>query len=280
MFTSQRLATIPIDSYDLEPDFSTIEAHTTTDEYDAFAGGSWASHVLANNSGSDSDTTFRPHASTLTLTQLGRRVPGIMSFVTGHFNTDRLQWVRVFSLRDGTLAPHVDFLEFDEPGSRLQIPLRTTTEALHSENDIVYHMRRGEVWRIHTTDPHSARSGSGPARLLLCLDFAGSELIPGSIIRDDVPAEADIHIVSRPPLPECELEELLKYGEKMSLATMRTTFHQFAAVHFDRQAHAADTFDWFVRAAERTGDRQVVEKARAFRTYCIEKRAYRESFDW
>ncbi|WP_062215841.1 putative nonproteinogenic amino acid hydroxylase [Streptomyces sp. NBRC 109706] len=278
MLKSKRLATIPLP--DLTDECAILDTQQTSGEYDAFTFGSWSSHILANGSGSTDDTAFRPHDNALVPTDLGRRLPNIMRIVTDHFATERLQWVRVFALQDGILAPHVDFLEFDRPGVRLQVPLRTTTEALHSENDLVYHLRRGEVWQIHTTVPHSARSGPGPGRLSLCLDFAGDGFHPAEVIRDTAPTEKEIHLVDRQPPSEAELEELVARGASMTPENMRGAFRAFAALHFERAAGATDTFDWFLRAAERSGSRQLIDKAVAFRRYCIEKRAYKEGFSW
>jgi putative nonproteinogenic amino acid hydroxylase len=278
MLKSKRLATIPVP--DLTADLAVLDAQKTSGEYDAFTFGLWSSHVLANGSGSASDTAFRPHDNTLTPTELGMRLPAIMRLVTDHFATERLQWVRVFALQDGILAPHVDFLEFDEPGVRLQVPLRTTTEALHSENDLVYHLRKGEVWQIHTTVPHSACSGPEPARLSLCLDFAGNGFTPEQVIRNTVSSHQEIHFVERHPPSESELEDLLSLGETMTQDTMRTSFHRFAEMHFKSTVDAAETFDWYVRAAARSGNQKLIKKAAAFRRYCIEQRAYKEVFDW
>ncbi|MEU6126304.1 putative nonproteinogenic amino acid hydroxylase [Streptomyces sp. NPDC047123] len=278
MLKSQRLATLPIDSYDFDEELSIIDSNDAGGEYDAFTFGSWSAHVLANSGGSDEDTSFRPYEGQLALTELGRKLPGIMSIVTDNFPLERLQWVRIFSLSDGILAPHVDFLEFSEPGTRLQIPLRTDEDSLHSEEDIVYHLRRGEVWKIHTTVPHSARSVSSFPRLSLCLDFSGAE--EPVEIKNAVPAELPVRIMERPPVTDAEVEELLSSSAELDATTQRAAFRRFAAVHFTRQADATAAFDWFVEAAARTGDDALVHKARAFRTYCIEKRGYREAFEW
>ncbi|MGV9314996.1 putative nonproteinogenic amino acid hydroxylase [Streptomyces sp. NPDC003691] len=278
MLKSQRLAVLPVGSYDLESELSVVDRHEYQGEYDALTFGSWSCHVLANGSGAESDISFRPHNGRLTPTELGRRLPNIMSLVTEHFSPDRLQWVRIFSLRDGLMAPHADFLEWDETGTRVQIPLRTTEESLHSENDIVYHLRRGEVWKIHTTDPHSARNSARTARLSLCLDFAGAEEPVG--IRGDVPPAEPVRIVERPEATEAEIEELVASAAGMSTASMRSDFRRFAAFHFERRVHAAAAFDWYEEAAWRTGDAAVAAKAQAFRRYCIDKRADGEVFDW
>ncbi|WP_186768233.1 putative nonproteinogenic amino acid hydroxylase [Streptomyces qinzhouensis] len=279
MLNSQRLAVLPIDSYDLDSELSIVDRHDYQGQYDALTFGSWSSHVLANGSGADSDHAFRPHTGELALTELGEQLPGIMSLITKHFDTDRLQWARIFSLRDGMIVPHVDFLEFAEPGTRLQITLRTSEETLHSENDFVYHLRRGEVWKIHTTVPHSARSSStGTARLSLCLDFAGAD--EPIAIRGDIPATEPVRIIERPEATEAELEELIDSGRDFTPETMRSAFRRFAALHFERRAHAATAFDWYVEAARRSGDDALVAKAEAFRAYCIEKRVFGETLDW
>lgn len=278
MLKSQRLTVLPIDSYKLDSELSIVDRHEYGGKYDALTFGSWSCHVLANGSGADSDIAFRPHDGRLTLTELGKQLPGIMSLVTEHFSLDRLQWVRIFSLRDGIMAPHVDFLEWAKPGTRLQIPLRTSEESLHSENDVVYHLRRGEVWKIHTTAPHSARSSAETARLSLCLDFSDAE--EPVAIRNDIPATEPIRIIERPETTEAELEELMGSGRTLTPATMRSDFRRFAALHFERRTHAAAAFDWYEEAARRTGDARVVAKAQAFRRYCIERRADGETFDW
>lgn len=278
MLKSQRLAVLPIDSYDLDSELTVVDRHEYGGEYDALTFGHWSSHVLANGTGADSDVAFRPHTGSLTLTELGKQLPGIMSLVTEHFPLDRLQWVRVFSLRDGLIAPHVDFLEWSEAGTRLQIPLRTSDESSHSENETVYRIRRGEVWKIHSTDPHSARSTASTARLSLCLDFSDAERPVA--IRGDIPPSEPISVVERPEATEAELEELVDSGRGFSPATMRAEYRRFAEFHFERRTHASSTFDWYVAAARRTGDGDMVAKAEAFRTYCVEKRGDGETFDW
>lgn len=278
MLKSQRLAVLPIDSYDLDSELAVIDRHEYGGEYDTFTFGSWSSHVLANGSGADSDTAFRPHEGSLTLTELGKQLPAIMSLVTGHFPVDRLQWVRVFALREGIISPHVDFLEWAKPGLRVQVPLRTSDESLHSENDTVYGIRRGEVWEIHSTDPHSARSTSRTARLSLCLDFADAD--EPLEIRGGVPATEPIRVVERPEATEVELEELIDSGRNFTPQTMRADFRRFAALHFERRAHATAAFDWYVAAARRSGNDDLVAKAQAFRRYCVEKRGDGEAFHW
>ena len=99
-------------------------------------------------------------------------------------------------------------------------------------------------------------------------------------IRGDVPAAEPVRIVERPEATEAELDELLGAGGRLTSASMRSDFRRFAEFHFERSSHAAATYDWYEEAARRTGDAEMVVKARAFRTYCIEKRADGEAFLW
>ncbi|MCP3803367.1 putative nonproteinogenic amino acid hydroxylase [Allokutzneria sp. A3M-2-11 16] len=280
MLKSTRLGAVPVDDYDLAPDLAVIDSVEPEPMYDEFTYGAWSSLVLANGSGSGSDNEFRPHDGGLRPTELGARLPAVMRLVTDHFDTDRLQWARIFVLSDGILAPHVDFLEFDEPGTRVQVPLRTTEESLHSEDGTVYHLRRGEVWSIHTTSPHSARSLTGPARLSLCLDFGGSGhdvCAPGVVLAQP---EQPVRIFDLPPLPEAERARLLGLSSVMRADTLRDVFQSFAAAHFVSDLSAAGSYDLFIEAAELTGDPELAEKARAYKTYCIEKRAFGQRFEW
>lgn len=279
---STRLAVLDLDGYDLDPELALVDATTPTGEYDAFAFGSWTSYVLANASGEQDDTAFRPHEQQLRETELGARMPEVMRLVREHFDTSGLQWVRIFGLQDGVLAPHVDFLEFERPGVRLQLPLRTDLEALHSEQAEVFHLRRGEVWSIHATVPHSAVSGAGPARLALCLDFADTGTDPAAGIRGTVPAGRDVHLVDRPPVEDADLAALadgLPSG-RLSPDERTALFRRCAALHYRRASAAGDVYSWFAATAGRLGDDTLRADAEAFRIYCLEKRAYQEDFAW
>lgn len=280
MLRSRRLATLPLDIPTLAEELSVLDAAPAPAEYDSFTFGTWVAHVLANGSGAQDDTAFRPHGDALVTTDLGARLPGIMDFVHRHFNTNALQWVRVFGLQDGILAPHRDFLEFESPGVRVQVPLRTSEESLHSENSTVYHLRAGEVWQIQTIDTHSASSGPGPARLSLCLDFSAEGFDPERDILGAIPAVADIRTIERPPISEAEIGELIETLGPMTQDTAKLVFRTLAATHFRRESDATDVFTWFERAARHGDHKDLIALAQAFRVFCIEKRSWREDFAW
>jgi putative nonproteinogenic amino acid hydroxylase len=269
-----------MDSYDLADELAIVDATPVNTMYDAMTLGSWTSYILANATGSQADAEFRPHGGRLTPTELGQRLPELMRLVSTHFDTTHLQWVRIFGLQDGILAPHRDFLEFDATGTRVQVPLRTTPTSVNSEEDVVYHMRRGEVWQIHTADTHSAFSGPGPARLSLCLDFAGDHFQPTTDIYGAQAMTEPEYIVQRKPLTSADVPGLIDSAARMTTENMRDVFRRFATVHFEYEASAADIYAWFVDAAGRSGDERVLAKAEAFRVYSVERRAFGERFEW
>ena len=280
MLKSRRLATLPLDIPTLADELAVLDAAPAPGEYDSFTFGTWVSHVLANGSGAQDDTAFRPHGDALVTTELGARLPGIMEFVRRHFATEALQWVRVFGLQDGILSPHRDFLEFESPGVRVQVPLRTSEASLHSENSTVYHLRAGEVWQIHTVDPHSAYSGAGPARLSLCLDFDGDGFDPERDILGAIPATADVRVIERPSISEAEITGLIESLGPLTRDNAKSVFRTLATTHFHRESDAADVFTWFESAARHDGNEDLIALAQAFRVFCIEKRAWREGFVW
>lgn len=277
---SRALGRADVDRPGIARDLATIDALPGRSAYSEFSFGSWCSHVLANGSGDEHDTEFRPHDGPLQTTALGRRLPALMALVRDTFDLDALRWVRAFTLADGLLIPHVDFIEFDVPSTRVQVPLRTTAAALHSEADSVMHLRAGEIWWLEARLPHSACGPPGPTRIALVLDFAVAPQDIAGCVRDAGGEPPEPALVERPPLGAGELEALLGLGATLDARSVRDVLRLLALVHFRRRAHAADCFDWLVEAARRAGLADLEERAAAFRVFCLERRAHGERFAW
>jgi putative nonproteinogenic amino acid hydroxylase len=277
---SRRLAAIDVDRPEIIADLAVIDTLPARSIYSEYSFGSWHSHVLANPTGDELDDEFRPDGGTAQPTVLGRRLGGIMRLVEETFVPDALRWVRIFTLSDGLLIPHVDFLEFDTPSTRLQLPLRTTSGALHSEGDVVMHLRAGELWWLEARVPHAACGTPGPARIALSLDFSVPPEQIGECLRRPAEPAGEPQLIGRPPLHDAELEALLGLSATLDRASVREVLRLYALVHFRRRAHAAACYDWLIAAARRADDGALVERAIAFRDYCLHKRAYGERFRW
>jgi putative nonproteinogenic amino acid hydroxylase len=277
---SRRLAAVDVDRPEIAADLAVIDALPARSTYSEYSFGSWHSHVLANPSGDELDDDFRPHGPAAQATSLGRRLGAIMALVDETFVPDALQWVRIFTLSDGLLVPHVDFLEFDTQCTRLQLPLRTTPAALHSEAESVLHLRAGELWWLEARVPHAACSPAGPSRIALSLDFTVPPERIAECLRAPAEPAGEPQLVERPPLLATELEALLGLAATLDRTSVREVLRLYALVHFRRTAHAAACYDWLIAAARRAGAGGLAERAVAFRSFCLHTRAYGERFHW
>jgi putative nonproteinogenic amino acid hydroxylase len=277
---SRRLGAVEVERPGMAADLAAIDALPKRSSYSEYSFGGWHSHVLANPTGDEHDDEFRPHDGAALPTSLGRRLGTIMELVEDTFVPDALRWVRVFTLTDGLLLPHVDFIEFDGHSTRLQVPLRTTPGALHSEGEWVVHLRAGEVWWLEARVPHAACSPGGSARIALSLDFAVAPEHIARCLRRPAELAGEPELIERPPLGDEELEALLALAATFDAASVRELLRTYALVHFRRRVHAAACYDWLVEAARRAGAAALAERAAAFRTYCLHKRDYGERFRW
>lgn len=275
------ITTVNVDIEDIRSDLAVADGLVLPrDTYSEFSFGRWYSHVLANSTGDEADDEFRPQTGPAVITSLGQALSGIFGLIESTFYLDRLRWARLIVQADGLLIPHVDFVEFQRPATRLQIPLRTTPAALHSEEETVMHLRAGEVWLLDATVPHAAYSPPGPPRIALCLDF---DIPRGDIVsclrQSAEPVQAP-EIMDRPCMTPDQIASLVGLGAILDQTTVREVIRLIGMVHLRRQVHAAACFDWLVSAAERSANEQLVLRARAYRKYCLHERAYRERFVW
>jgi putative nonproteinogenic amino acid hydroxylase len=278
---SRLLGQVELDASRVATDAETIARFAPRDAYREYAFGSWRSYVLANGSGEEDDTTFRPYDGELRATALGRDVAYLLSLVEQAFHRERLRWVRAFVQEEGVLVAHRDFLELREPSTRINIPLVTHPSCLHSEGDDVYHMRAGEIWSPDSTAVHAAGSLEGRRRVALCLDFEGSSYPPELVVKEPRfggRAPASPALVERPPLEPGFHHALRALGGILCRENFRDVVGFLAKVHFYRRANTADLFDWLVDAARCSRDDALVQQAHAFRRFCIEERAIGERF--
>lgn len=279
---SRILGRVHLSSSSLAPELATILDFDVKDEYSEYTFGTWRSYVLANAGGDEKDTAFRGYEGSPRPTPLGRALPYVGRLIEEVFDTGRLKWARIFLVHNGLLISHRDFVEFDEPFVRLNMPLSTDPSCLHSEEEAVFHMRQGEVWFLDAHTVHAACSLFDFRRVSLCLDFADDGRPLAEWLRPAyrVGPEVAPHLAAREPLPEGYRSALLALGPLLTRESFRDLIALLGKVHFYRQAHAADVFDWLTAIARRSDDPELVERAVAFRRFCIEERTLGERFDF
>jgi putative nonproteinogenic amino acid hydroxylase len=264
----------------LDEELSSLARVPAKPAYSEFVCGDWRSYVLANGTGNEHDSTFREYVGARKWTALAAALPDLCEFIEREFDTTRLRWVRVFGMRDAVLVTHRDALENVDPSTRILVALSTNAESLHSEEDEVFHMRRGEVWYLNQTAIHSACNLTNIDRLTLCLDFADAADPAMQLKPTSEGASLEAEIILRPPLQPVELEALRGLGPVLSRRNVMDVVRWVAKIHFYRHAHAADWFSWLLDGASSSPDLLLYDKILAYRRYCIEARSVGEQFRW
>jgi hypothetical protein len=241
------------------------------DNYSAFVFGSWGNSVLLNGTGDELDCDLRLYEGAARPTKHLRRLPGIRTLVETCFETERLRWLRLFRQDDGVLLPHIDFVGMGEGFVRLHVPLLTPTEALHSEEEEVYHMWAGEIWWLEALRLHSAGNLSGATRLSLCADFEPGTA-PESLVRKpfrDAGAQRRPELIRRPPFTSADRRSLEGLTDKLRQGRTGEVLARLIRFHLERQVTSWAVFEWLDELAAATGDAQVIERAREVRRLAV-----------
>jgi putative nonproteinogenic amino acid hydroxylase len=267
---SRIVGRITVDRTAIDRELDRVQGYCSNDDYPDYVFGTWKSVPLWNGSGSTLDTRLQTFDHPGVPTPLTRDLPAIASIVQRSFRIDRLKWARLFIMEHGVLLPHRDYLELDRRFTRLHIPLRTTPECLHSEQDVVFHMRVGELWFLDANRVHSACSAAGSLRTTLCLDFDEVARLE-ELFTPDVGAVDRVEpcVVDRMPLSDRERDDLIAMAANMTDATFRDTVATLAMVHFRHRVHAAELFEWISEGALRSGNRALIKRAQELRTLAV-----------
>lgn len=175
MLSAKLLGNIELNSEALSNELEKIRDRLVDSAYKEYACGNWGTVTLWNHSGSYQDQLSREHAGKVKATEFGTTLNYINELIESNFNVSLIKSVRVFrSWNGGAIYPHIDYLEFEKGFKRIHVVLDTDETCLNSEDDVVYHMRRGEVWYVDGNVVHSAMSLSQTGKLSLVIDFEAS----------------------------------------------------------------------------------------------------------
>jgi hypothetical protein len=275
---SQLIGQISLDEQLIQKDINKMLQFEFSDVYsDYVVIGDWKVCILWNHSGSHHDSLLREYEGKPQPTALGSQLTYLKTVIENVFNVDYIKWARVFLLHQGLIVPHTDYVELDKGFFRIHIPLQTNLNCLNSSEDVVFHMRRGEVWFLDAAKPHSACNFSNTIRLSLCIDFIPSISLR-EIFRDPNQYNPDLtpHIVNRPPLDINYMKGLRSLGYLIEEENFDDIITLLSKVHFLRSANAGAMFDWMVDIAEISGNKDLFGKVLAMKRFYIEKRSLGE----
>lgn len=236
-------------------------------QYSEFHYGDWKTFVIWSQTGLDHDGTVEDKGLAAKVTDRGKTLPVLNSWIAETFDTSRLKLARIHSLGDGVLIPHRDFVEFENnarPWTRVHVPLMTNEQCFHSEDDTVFRMRLNEVWFLDATRLHSATNSSDQRRLNLCLDFDLEGQGLQSIFKDPSKAQTQLPtptIVQRPPLSEQFTKTFNHRASELNHQNLRDTIGWLAKIHFKNCVHIGTFFEWMISLCKASGDRSLHDLA-------------------
>lgn len=180
------LGRIPFDDERLAKDIARLTTLPVPQEpYQVFTTGTWLNLNLWNASGDHADGFWYGHEQRPGRpTELLDELPYLREVLTTRFNLDRMTMVRGRNVVEFSIIPHRDFIEAGdvEEFFRVILFLEDNEHAVNSDEDMVFHMRKGEVWFLDAAQVHAGMNMSSRSRWSLCLDFvAGPGFRPADI---------------------------------------------------------------------------------------------------
>ncbi|MER7455846.1 aspartyl/asparaginyl beta-hydroxylase domain-containing protein [Micromonospora sp. NPDC126480] len=261
---------VALDLARLESDLATCRSLEWTEAYSDYVfGGSWKSCMLWAPGGDAGDgvVTNYVYDRPAGFTAHAERLPYLAELIRETADLDRLNFARLALVTDSVIIPHRDLLELsdlpDETRNehRMHIPLATNDNCFFNEDNVVYRMRRGEVWFLDASRIHSVAVLTAEPRIHLMLDFvdtpgAGSPArVAGGGVEVGIPAD---RIVTRPPLGDDERADLLGLAPLLSMDTFDEVFSIVIKKHFRRDGGPDFVWNTMLELAAKSPDQAVL----------------------
>lgn len=253
------------------------------EEYPEFGVGTWKNHSLWNKSGDYRDMLVQDYSTPVKITELGEKLPYINEIIHKTFDITHLKMVRARNLVNGLVFPHRDFIELnnDHHYLRVFIPLENNPDAYHSDEEMVFQMQKGEIWRLDAALIHAAANLSTNSRVHICLDFKFIGNCPPieSIFLN--PETTDHCAIPTVPFRKKLLdlnEKLNQLASDISNVDLVNTLYELTKLHFQYDVKVGSCYDWLITAAEKSGLKNILDKCKELKKFMIVKRELGESF--
>ena len=281
---SRIIGRIDLDDNKLKEDLQTVAGnqHEANESvYSEYVFGSWKNFVLRNPTGNHDDAVFQGVNKSALPTSLGKQCRYLHSVIESQFCTERLMMARVNLMRNGMLIPHRDYVEFKKSGEdliRLHVPLQMNPESLHSEDDQVFHMRKGEVWILAVDKVHAASNPTDFLRMSLVLDFhlAGDPVSVLFANPDNYQPDMEPAMIARQPLESGFMDGITSLKNLINHANYNDLLMLLSRVHFYKQVDASTCYDWLIDMCKEKEDSTLLERSLRLKKYMIEDREFEE----
>jgi hypothetical protein len=282
---SKIVGKVSFDEQLLQQDIAKILAFPDVkEEYSEYRFGTWKNYVLWNGTGRQIDTLFRGMAGGGVKTELGEQLQHINSVIEATFHTHTLKMLRANLLKDALLIPHRDYVEFKVDSTklaRLHVPIKTNNASLHSEDDCVFHMRKGEVWFLNVDSVHSACNQSEDPRISLVLDFGLEDGSLESVFKDPKCYQGELAlpmIIEREPLDDNFINAIATMNRLINRENYKDIVQFLSRVHYYKDVNSSFLFDRLIEICREHEDKWLLQKSVKFKSYLIEHREIEERF--
>ncbi|MER7466107.1 aspartyl/asparaginyl beta-hydroxylase domain-containing protein [Streptomyces sp. NPDC097981] len=272
---SHRIAAIRLDEERLAADLAVSEGFAYNDSYaDFISTGLLRSTMLWNGTGTLDESALGDYEGAARPTPHGAALPYISELIGTLFRTEHLKFARFMRLAPGSVyVPHRDFLELKNDMLRIHLPVQTDDNVYASEENTVFRMRRGELWRLDATRTHSVGSFSDADRVHIICDFTAESL--DQVLSVDVTPEADIpagNVAVRPPLGADGRRALLGLAGVLDPRNYQDIRTLLIKQHFLTDVSGDEVFTLLKEIASAGGHEELLTRATKHEEYCMVRR--------
>ncbi|MFB7918674.1 aspartyl/asparaginyl beta-hydroxylase domain-containing protein [Streptomyces sp. NPDC056061] len=279
------LGRIPFDDERLAKDIARLSTMSVPQEpYQVFTTGTWLNLNLWNASGDQHDGFWygheqRPGQATALLDE----VPYLREVLTSRFNPERMTMVRGRNVAEFSIIPHRDFIEAGDVQEffRVILFLEDNEHAVNSDEDMVFHMRKGEVWFLDAAQIHAGMNMSSRSRWSLCLDFAaGPGFKPSDIFARPESYEPGLRptpVERKPYSPELP-ERLRALSTVVSRHNIKDIAFLLGRIHFTEEVPIGASWDWLIDITRESGDPELLDIAERAKKFFVLSREVGEDF--
>ncbi len=209
--------------------------------------------------------------------QTRRALRHVDELITRAFRTEHVTLVRVFTAsRGGFIRPHRDWTEGARAFTRFHVPLQTNDRALNSEDDVVFHMRVGEIWFLDGARAHSGGCFADTPRVHLVIDFDPAVPVEALLGAGVTRCEREPAPIERPALAEDDLAAIRGLAAIATDANLGAIANLLSALHFERRTSCAATWERVLEIARGEGSARLLERAERLRDAYIGSPSKRE----